>query len=185
MSNPFANQSHNYAGYRPVYPDELVEFLATLTKKKQKVWDCGTGNGQLALKLTKHFKEIFATDISAEQIANATAHPQVFYSSRPAEASGFPDNYFDLITVAQAVHWFNFEKFYDEVVRTLKPNGVLALIGYGLFRITPEVNRDIDDFYAFTGPYWDPERKYLDDRYQTIPFPFNEIKVGEFKFVVN
>ncbi len=44
-----------------------------------------------------------------------------------------------MITVAQAIHWFDFEKFYAEVKRILKPSGIIAVIGYGLIRASTEI----------------------------------------------
>jgi SAM-dependent methyltransferase len=105
----------------------------------------------------------------------------IFYSCTPAEKTDFPNNYFDLVTVAQAVHWFDFSAFYKEVKRVLKPGGIICVTGYGLIRANRATNNIIDHFYEeIVGPYWDPERKYLEESYTTLPFPFKEIKAPAF-----
>lgn len=87
-----------------------------------------------------------------------------------------------MITVAQAVHWFDFEVFYKEVYRVLKPDGIFAVMGYGLFSTNPHSDTILRDFYYnIIGPYWDKERSYLDQNYETIPFPFEEIPTRKFQ----
>jgi ubiquinone/menaquinone biosynthesis C-methylase UbiE len=100
--------------------------------------------------------------------------PNIHYSLQPAEHSSFSDNQFDLITVAQAIHWFDFDKFYAEAKRTLKPAGIIAVLGYGLLQTDQPLQSVIDHFYTkVIGPFWDAERHYIDEAYQTIPFPFS------------
>lgn len=181
MKDNFSTQAEIYAKFRPGYPRELFTFIASLVKDKHAVWDCATGNGQAATELAKHFELVYATDISDKQLENAVQKPNITYIKAPAEKTSFEDHQFDLITVAQAIHWFDFDAFYREVRRTLKPGGVLAVIGYGLLEGDEDVKNSIDYFYRdVTGPYWDKERRYLDERYQTIPFPFNEITTPKF-----
>lgn len=140
-------------------------------------WDCGTGNGQAALELSNYFDRVFATDISEQQINNAAARDNITYTVQRAEQTSFENNSFDLITVGQAIHWFDFSKFYHEVDRTLKPNGSIAVFGYSLVTIDPDIDKVIHYFYEdVVGSYWDKERRYVDAHYQTIPFPFKEIK---------
>ncbi|WP_037314819.1 class I SAM-dependent methyltransferase [Salegentibacter sp. Hel_I_6] len=182
MKDNFSSQSSFYARYRPTYPQELYAFLKRNLAETEKAWDCGTGNGQVAGELSKFFREVKASDISKQQLENAVKHSNIDYSLQPAEKTNYPDNSFDLITVAQAFHWFKFDAFFNEAKRVLKPNGIIAIIGYSLFKSNPETNKIIEDFYEnLIGPYWDVERKYLDEHYQTIPFPFREIKSPQFK----
>lgn len=182
MKDNFSANSHHYARYRPHYPQELFDFLRQLLQKRERAWDCGTGNGQVAGKLADFFEEVYATDISTRQLMNAIDKPNVRYTKQRAENTNFPDSAFDLITVAQAIHWFDFEKFYAEVGRTLKTGGYLAVIGYSLFRSNTGTNQVIDHFYRnIVGPYWDPERVYLDEEYKTIPFPLEEVEVPAFR----
>ena len=182
MKDNFSSQSSSYAKYRPAYPKAVYRFLREKLDQTEKAWDCGTGNGQVANELAKFFKEVLATDISQQQLDNAVIQPNIHYSVQPAEKTSFPDNSFDLITVAQAIHWFDFEAFYNEVKRVLKPNGIIAVIGYSLFKSNPETDEVIHKFYRnIIGPFWDEERRYLDEKYKTIPFPFKEIESPVFE----
>lgn len=181
MIENFSKQSHSYSRFRPDYPQQLYDFLLHFISNKKTAWDCGTGNGQVAVKLSQYFEQVFATDISAGQIENAVKKKNIFYSLENAEQTSFTDNQFDLITVAQAIHWFDFEELYKEAKRTLKPGGIIAVFGYNLFKINKETNAIIDNFNKnIIGPYWDKERKYVDENYDTIPFPFEEIKSPKF-----
>src|SRR6185503_9076126 len=132
MKDNFSLQSYQYAKFRPTYPKELYDFLLSLVETREVAWDCGTGNGQVANELAKYFKQVYATDISEKQIQQAVKKDNIFYKVESAENTSFPANEFDLITVAQAIHWFSFDEFYNEVNRTIKPGGILAVIGYGL-----------------------------------------------------
>jgi ubiquinone/menaquinone biosynthesis C-methylase UbiE len=181
MKDNFSDKSDKYAKYRPTYPQEMLDFILSLLDKKENAWDCGTGTGQIAIELSKEFNNVYATDISKTQLDNAIKKDNIFYSVQSAEKTNFNNKTFDLITVAQAIHWFDFDKFYFEVKRTLKDNGLIAVIGYGLIQIDEKVDEIILDFYKnVVGSYWDKERKYIDENYKTIPFPFNEIEAPEF-----
>jgi ubiquinone/menaquinone biosynthesis C-methylase UbiE len=176
----FSQQAAEYSRYRPTYPAALFDFLLSIVDNRDAAWDCGTGNGQVAVVLSGFFDQVQATDISARQIDLAIRRDNIVYSIQRAEETSFADHSFGLVTVAQAIHWFDFTPFYNEVKRTLKPGGVLAVIGYGLARVDPETDKIIDDFYYnVVGPYWDKERKYIEEGYQTIPFPFREIAAPE------
>lgn len=182
IKDNFSKQALLYSRFRPGYPQQVYDFLLQHIPDKQNAWDCGTGNGQVAGKLSQYFDKVFATDISSGQIKNAVKNENIFYSLENAEQTSFADNQFDLITVAQAIHWFDFGEFYKEAARTLKPNGIIAVFGYNLFRINKETDSIIDDFYKnIIGTYWDKERKYVDESYTTIPFPFEEIKSPSFQ----
>jgi SAM-dependent methyltransferase len=177
----FSTDSKGYATFRPGYPHSLVNFILEQTHGRACAWDCATGNGQFAALLAPHFTRVEATDISANQLAHATQAPNIHYSLQPAESTKFPDASFDLITVAQAIHWFDFEGFYSEAKRVAKPDAVLAVIGYPLLSVNPTVDAAILPFYEGTiGEYWNMERRYIDERYRTIPFPFQEIEVPQF-----
>lgn len=176
MKDNFSLQSKQYAQFRPTYPAELIQYILRLVDNRKACWDCGTGNGQLAVLLADSFDEVYATDISANQLSNAISRPNIDYSRQEAESTYFPDSSFDLITAGQAAHWFNFDAFYAEANRVLKPSGILAIIGYGLLRFNNEVDTVIDYLYHdLLGKYWDIERKFVEHEYKTIPFTFNEI----------
>ena len=177
----FSKQAATYSKFRPSYPQEVFDYIFSMVENQETVWDCGTGNGQLAVGLAKEFKQVFATDISQKQLDNATLASNIFYSIGSAENTVFANNSFDLITVAQAVHWFNFDKFYAEVQRLLKPKGILFLIGYATPRFEGGIQEKFQHFYTQTiGAYWDAERRHINSHYATIPFPFEEIQAPKF-----
>ncbi len=177
----FSGHAGDYARYRPDYPDALFEFLAKSVKAHELAWDCGTGNGQAALGLAGYFDRVIATDPSQAQLRNAVRHKNIEYFTAPAEQTEIPSRSVDLITVAQALHWFHFDAFYREASRVLKPDGLLAAWCYGLSRINPDVDKVVHHYYKnIVGAYWPPERHYIDEKYRTVPFPFLELPVPEF-----
>jgi len=181
MKDNFSTQAAEYAIYRPTYPKELYDFIFALVKNKNAAWDCATGNGQVARELALHFDNVYATDISKKQIEQALKLPNIAYQVESSDKANAADNSFDLITVAQAIHWFNFDAFYSEVKRTLKPQGIFAVIGYGIMSIDKKVDKAVHKLYEdFLGKYWDPERRYIEENYKTIPFPFQEITAPHF-----
>lgn len=178
----FSERAKTYSKFRPVYPENLYNFIYSHIETFDSVWDCGTGNGQVAVELSKKFNKIFATDISDAQLAESTPKLNIFYSNVRAEKTDFPDNSFDLITVAQAYHWFDQRAFLTEAKRVAKPNGILAVWGYNLLKINPEIDDMIRNFHDNTvGDYWNPERKIVDDNYEHILFMKDEIVVPQFE----
>jgi len=179
----FSSVASRYADFRPHYPAALFDYLATLVPATAVVWDCACGNGQASHDLAARFAKVMATDASKEQIASASPHPQVEFRAAPAEQSGLANNSVELITVAQAIHWFDLEQFHAEAKRVLKPNGVLAAWGYGINMVEGEpVNELVQDFYSnVVGPYWPPARKIIEAGYRTIPFPFRECTPPELR----
>jgi len=182
MKDHFSRNAAGYAKFRPDYPPAFFDYLRRLPVPFDRAWDCGTGNGQLAGGLAAIFKEVHATDISQQQLDHAVAHPRIRYSLQPAEKTGFPPGFFDLVIAGQAVHWFQFEKFYEEVRRTTKEHALLVLVGYNLPLVSPEVDAIIQRLYTgILGSYWDPERKYVDASYRTLPFPFEAVEAPDFE----
>lgn len=178
----FSSRAEAYARFRPTYPKSMFQWLLSQVKGRDAAWDVGTGNGQVASQLASFFKEVYATDISENQLKNAIQKRNILYTKQPAEKTDFKDYQFDMITVAQAIHWFRFEEFYKEVNRTMKPFGLIVLIGY----LLPTINAGIDalllHFYNNTlGDYWNPERIYVEKEYKTILFPYDEIKTPSFQ----
>ena len=179
----FSGVSSAYAHYRPRYPRELYVFLQSLTRRHDLAWDCATGTGQAAVPLAEFFRHVIATDASAEQIARAQPHPRIQYVVSPAERTDLASESVDLITVAQALHWFDLETFFAEADRVLTAEGVLACWTYALFEVdNPAVQEAVDVFYAdVVGPYWPAERRMVEDGYRSTPFPFDEIPAPEFE----
>lgn len=180
FADHFSRQSSQYTQFRPRYPRELFAQLASLVEHHDAAWDCGTGNGQAAVALADYFGQVYATDPSANQIAHAHPHPRVSYEVVPAEASPLADASVDLVTVAQALHWFDHGSFYDEVRRVGRAGGVLAAWCYGLAAIEPQVDRLVWQLYEpILGEYWPPERRLIEARYTTMEFPFERIAMPE------
>ena len=176
MKDNFSSQADLYLRYRPSYPPELFDFIIAQVKEKDMAWDCATGNGQTAKALAPYFNKVFATDISQRQPDNAYQAINIFYSVQPAEQTIFLNNSFDLITVSQALHWFHLDEFYAEVIRIGKPEAILAAWTYSLLRISKEIDSLIEDLHYNTlNNYWDEERKYVNDEYRSIPFPYKKI----------
>jgi SAM-dependent methyltransferase len=178
----FSGHAASYAAFRPGYPPELFDFVASLTSGRALAWDCATGNGQAAVPLAGIFDKVVATDASRQQLDNATPHPRIEYRVATAESSGLSDASVDLLTVAQAVHWFDFDRFYAEARRVLRPGGAIALWTYNLLRGTPEVSALIDRLARdISGAYWPPERRWVDEEYRTLPFPLPEVPSPTFE----
>jgi ubiquinone/menaquinone biosynthesis C-methylase UbiE len=176
----FSGHSVDYAKYRPHYPSELFAYLASLTEEHELAWDCATGSGQAAQGLAQGYRRVIATDASQAQLDNATANERVEYRQARAEASGLESATVDLTTVAQALHWLSLERFFAEVRRVLKPRGVFAAWVYNLLSISAELDPPINRFYGETvGPYWPPERILVEEKYATIPFPFEELRAPQ------
>jgi SAM-dependent methyltransferase len=177
MKDNFSRQSADYASFRPDYPEALYTFLLSHMAERDLAWDCGTGNGQVAVVLARHFRAVWATDISARQLEHAPQRPNIRYVQEPANRCGLPDQSCDLVAVAQAAHWFDLPAFYTEVDRVLKPGGLLAIWGYGLLHTgNAGLDQAIERFYTETvGPYWDPERQHIDHAYRSLPFPHPEL----------
>lgn len=178
----FSAQSVDYAKFRPRYPSELFKYLKGLVKSHDLAWDCATGNGQAAAALSPYFKKIVATDPSEKQISQAKKEKNIEYSLAAEENSKLADSSVDLVTVAQAFHWFNQEKFFTECERVLKPGGVLAIWSYGLSKVTESVDRIINHFYSETlNGYWEKERTMVDEGYSQVSLPFRKIQTPVFE----
>lgn len=172
----FSAQASDYSRYRPTYPAELFDWLVLKTQRQNTAWDVGTGNGQAAAELAKRFKRVLATDPSEKQLAEAVKNPRIEYRVCSAEESGLRASSIDLITVAQAYHWFKHDKFHEEVKRIASKDGaVLAVWSYGFCHISENVDRAVMEYYdKVVGPYWDPERKLVETGYRSIRVPFKE-----------
>lgn len=178
----FTAVAGQYATFRPTYPEALFDWLASIAPGQQQAWDCGAGSGQATVPLSRRFGHVLATDISEAQLAAAPRLPNVEYRIAPAEASRLPDASADLITVAQAMHWFELPRFYAEVRRVLKPGGVIAVWGYNrLLLPDAAIQSAIDHFYEHTiGAYWPAERVHVENGYRDLDFPFPRIAPPHF-----
>jgi SAM-dependent methyltransferase len=179
----FSKQAADYAKFRPRYPHEMFEYLGNLSPTHQLAWDCGTGNGQAAVALAEVFDGVIATDASEKQIAKAQPHERVEYRVARAENSGMQPETLDLVLVAQALHWFDLPRFYEEVRRVLKNNGVFAASAYNLLRIEPAIDEIVNRYYhEVVGPFWPPERKLVEN-FADLSFPFHEIEPPKIQMI--
>ncbi len=182
----FSGHASTYRQHRPGYPAALFDWLADAVQHHRHAWDCATGNGQAAAALADRFDHVTATDASAAQGAQATPITNVHYRTASAEDSGLADASTDLITVAQAAHWFDMPAFVREVERVLRPGGVLALWTYGLTRVTPAVDAIVDQYYHHTvGAYWPPERRHVETGYRDFVLPFEPLAAPQFTLQVS
>ena len=182
----FSRHATDYATFRPQYPRELFEYIASISPNQQLALDCATGNGQAAVALAEFFAKVIAIDASAEQIASAARHAGVEYRVAPAEATGLPAQSCDAIAVAQALHWFDLDGFHAEARRILRPGGLLAVWAYNEMRIVPEIDALVRRFHdEIVGPYWPPERKIVGRGYLDLPFPFEELAAPAFQIEVH
>ena len=176
MKDNFSKVSSLYVRFRPVYPQKLFDFIFDLLSGRDAAWDCGTGNGQMASVLADYFTKVFASDISENQIAHAVRKGNIYYSVQPVEHTSYDTHQFDLIIAAQAAHWFDLQKYYREVDRTLRRDGVLALVGYSHVELDEPIGSIIGRLKrGVLAGYWDREREYVDERYSTLPFPYQDI----------
>ncbi len=179
----FSKQAADYAKFRPRYPKELFAWLGSIAPGTELAWDCATGSGQAAVELAQVFQRVVATDASDKQIANAERHPRIEYRVATAEESGLETGSVDLVTVAQALHWFDFEKFYAEMRRVLKPGGVIAATAYKLATVSPAIDTVVNRYYSgIVGKYWPAERVPV-EKFEELPFPFAVVENPPFGMV--
>ena len=187
MSFPdhFSGVAAQYAANRPRYPDALFVWLAALAPARTLAWDAGCGNGQAATGLATHFARVIATDASSQQIANAEPNPRVAYGVCGETNPALADHSVDLVTVAQALHWFNRPRFYTEAERVLTHAGVLAVWSYDLAEIDPAIDAVVYPWYHDTlGSYWPAERAHVESQYRDIGFPYSVLATPSFDMSV-
>ena len=123
---------------------------------------------------------MIATDASAEQVRNAIPHPRIEYRVAPAEASGLDDSSVDLLTVGQALHWFDHARFAAEARRIVAPGGLLVCVSYANCVVGADVDEVVATLYVdLLDAYWPPERAHVEDRYSTIDLPGTEVAFPE------
>lgn len=168
----FSDESSNYSKYRPDCPLEMYQFIISKVESRKLAWDCGTGNGQAALQIASYFDNVFASDASAEQIDNTIQKENISYFVCKAEKTPFKNQQFDLVTVAQAIHWFDFGEFWKELRRVIKPNGIFACWTYTLlYSNETAIQSNFEDYFSKVDTYWPKERDFVKEKYETIPFP--------------
>lgn len=123
----FRQVADAYERARPGYPDAAVEWLTGGTPCD--VLDLGAGTGKLTRSLVAAGHRVTAVEPLEEMIAHLRAAlPGVTALEGTAEAIPLDDAAVDVVTVAQAFHWFDHVPALREVARVLRPGGVLALV---------------------------------------------------------
>lgn len=178
--NAFNIKSDEYADARPIYPEKLYQFLSKVSENHDKAWDCACGTGQVSKSLINTFTKVYATDLNESQILNSYKNTDIHYSVQSSEETGFENSEFDLVCVAQAMHWFDIKKYFNEVHRVLKPDGIFACWGYSFFTIDPIIDEIIKDTILDPiKPYWSKKNTILWNNYKEITFPFEKIPTPE------
>jgi SAM-dependent methyltransferase len=174
--------STNYSRTRPMYPAELYYWLSQQVNSTGVVWDCACGTGQASVDLAAYFEQVEASDISESQVTAATPHRKVNYQVCPAEKTHYPDNYFDVVCVAHALHWFDLKEFWEELRRVLKPGGVFVCWGYNWLQVGEAEDKAItESVLPLLAPYWPPQSRLLWNQYNDIEFPFELMDVPTFE----
>jgi SAM-dependent methyltransferase len=177
----FGQYAADYAKSRPQYPAALWRWVAGLCDAHEHAWDAGCGNGQASIALAQYFDRVTASDISAEQIASALAHPKVSYFASRTEELNFPRASLDLICVAQALHWFDLNKFWLQAQHALKSQGVFLAVAYGLFEVDAEIDAVSKQyFYDIVQPYQAAGNAMVANGYADINFPFDMLTAPSF-----
>ena len=173
----FSRLANDYATFRPRYPDKLFDLLASIAPGRRRAWDVGAGSGQATVALAERFDHVIGTDVSAEQLARAPVDARIEWHVAPAESVPMiASRSVDLVTIAQALHWFDRERFYDEVRRVAVPRGVIAAWTYGPARLDGDVGAIVHRYmYEDVGAYWPPERRFVETEYRDLPFPFERL----------
>jgi SAM-dependent methyltransferase len=176
----FSAGATDYARYRPTYPPALFAWLAEVSPGRALALDVGTGNGQAAVALAAHFDQVIGQDPSDKQLGSAQPHPNVRYQVARAERTGLDSGSVDLITACQCFHWFDGPAFFAEAARVLRPQGIVALVSYGLSEITAEVDRAVHALYDELNEFWEPERRLVEEGYRHVQAPLPEIAAPPF-----
>lgn len=178
----FSGHANLYAQARPHYPQALFAWIAEQSPALDGVWDAGCGNGQASVALAGFFNRVIATDPSAQQIANAQPHPRIDYRVEAAEQTSLIDRSVDAIVVAQALHWFDLQRFIDEVRRVAKPDALFVALAYANCSVDAKIDAIIANLYdGALGAYWPPERRLVDEGYASLALPFASIDAPPFE----
>lgn len=178
----FSTQAEQYAKYRPTYPEELFDYLDSLSAEHVNAWDCATGSGQSAIALSHYFSKVYATDASEAQIRYAQPYEKIIYQVCTAEKTPFADQMFDLITVATALHWFDQDLFFNEANRVLKPKGIFAAWAYGHTVVSAKIDAVLHQFYSnvLAEHATVALKQTIKEKYSAISMPFEKLNAPAF-----
>ncbi|MCX7512628.1 class I SAM-dependent methyltransferase [Frateuria hangzhouensis] len=177
----FSAHATLYRDARPLPPVDWFAWLAGQAPDNALAWDAGCGNGQASRGLAAHFERVVATDPSTTQIAQALAHPAIDYRVEPAEHSSLAAGSASLVSVSQALHWFDLEAFHAQVRRVARPGALLAVSAYGNCSVDRAVDAVEWKLYAETlAGDWPPERALVDEGYRGLACPFAPVATPSF-----
>ena len=176
FADHFSAVAEGYALYRPRYPRALFDAIAARAARHCLAWDCATGSGQAATGLLEYFEHVVATDASTAQLRGAPAAPRLSLAAARAEAAPLAAGVVDVLTVGQALHWFQLGAFYRETRRVLHADGLIVAWTYDNLRADGEVAEIVDELYQSLTAYWPEERHLVEARYRDLPFPFSAVE---------
>lgn len=140
-----------------------------------------TGNGQAAVSLASRFDQVEATDISEPLLAKAPVLKNVRFRRAAAEDSGLENTSVDLVTVAQALHWFELDRFWNEVKRVGKPGAVLAFWGYCWPQVNADVDAQLSHLRKELDSFWPERNAILQSEYREVQSPFAALDAPPFE----
>eukprot|EP01102_Stenamoeba_stenopodia_P007304 TRINITY_DN2043_c0_g1_i2.p1 TRINITY_DN2043_c0_g1~~TRINITY_DN2043_c0_g1_i2.p1 ORF type:complete len:267 (-),score=31.80 TRINITY_DN2043_c0_g1_i2:31-831(-) len=152
-----------------VFDNDADQPLGPDRKSTKTALDVATGTGFMARQLAEHYSQVIGIDRSQKQLHQALMGSPLYRNLSETDKDAFDRSYnkelrignityklgsayetnvesqsVDVVTCAQAMHWFELDKFFQEVKRVLKPSGTFAVFGYAVLRLSPELQ-----------PFWD------------------------------
>lgn len=186
----FANTNFgasDYEKFRPVYPSEFYDFLRSqFAGKPSLAVDLGCGTGQATVALAELADKVIGIDNSQTMVDQANkSHPQSNISFRVGNDSNFEQHFspesIDLITVAEAAHYFDLPNFYPKAHKLLKKGGLLAIWAY--YGQGVEGHPAVADIYEkymdgedLMGKYWSKGKQIVTEFYQNDKIPSDLFK---------
>jgi len=148
----FTGKADVYDRYRPSYPKELIDWLYEKTHAAS-VADIGAGTGKFTACLSEKPWEITAVEPNGDMLEKLRKNlPDIRIVNAPAEHTGLAAGSIDLVTAAQAFHWFDKEKFKAECQRIFTVDGRLAVVWNT--RTDSDMQRERNEiFQRFAGQY--------------------------------
>ncbi len=153
----FSSRVENYVRYRPSYPKEVLDLLRNscgLTPDSV-IADVASGTGIFTRILLENGNRVFGVEpnpdmrrAGEEYLASYERFTSV---AGTAEATTLADDSLDIITAAQAAHWFDRAQARREFVRILKPRGWTVLIWNERQTDTTPFLRDYEDLLLTYG----------------------------------